>query len=69
MLISTKFDATVHKWVSALAQHSFDLTYRAGINCADTDILSRYPFECKEAEGMASMIIDDDMIKAVCAGA
>ena len=62
VLTTAKLDATGQRWVSALGQFSVDLTYRAGIKNADADILSRYPHERVDGQGM----IGDDIVRAIC---
>ena len=54
VLTSAKLDATGHRWVAALANYNFTLSYRPGKLNADADGLSRRP-----------LVFPDD-IKAIC---
>jgi len=62
VLTTAKLDATGQRWVSALGQFSFDLTYRTGTKNADADSLSRYPHERVGGQVM----IGDDIVRAIC---
>ena len=37
VLCKAKLDATSHRWVAALANFNFTISYRAGVNNADAD--------------------------------
>ena len=43
VLTSARLDATGHRWLAALSAYNFDIKYRAGVNNADADGLSRLP--------------------------
>ena len=54
VLTTAKLDATMHRWVAALANFNFSISYRAGRLNGDADALSRMPE------------VFPDVIKAVC---
>ena len=58
VLTSAKLDATGHRWVAALANYNFTLTYRSGKLNKDADSLSRLA-ECREH------IVYPDVLKAI----
>ena len=60
VLSTAKLDATGHRWVAALANYNFAITYRSGKLNKDADGLSRH-FEGNEPE----RIIYPDVLKAV----
>ena len=60
VLSTAKLDATGHRWVAALANYNFAITYRSGKLNKDADGLSRQ-FEGNEPE----RIIYPDVLKAV----
>ena len=66
VLTSAKLDATGQRWASALGEYDFDITYRAGINNADADGMSRYPYErlVKDEEDMIQ--VEDNVVKVIC---
>ena len=54
VMTSAKLDATVHRWVAALSNYNFSITYRPGSQNANADALSRMP------------TVFDDVVKAIC---
>ena len=60
VLSTAKLDATGHRWVAALANYNFAITYRSGRLNQDADGLSRQ-FEGSEPE----QVIYPDVLKAV----
>ena len=62
VLSSAKLDATGQRWASALSLYDFEIHYRAGVNNADADGMSRYPYEITED----TVSIDDKSVKAIC---
>ena len=69
VLSSAKVDATGQRWVAALGQFDFDISYRPGINNADADGMSRYPHEkIQETEHNSEerVKVKNDVIKAIC---
>jgi hypothetical protein len=65
VLTLAKLDATGQMLASALGQYSFDIYYRAGINNADADSLSRYPF-VKEKTPDNIGKINNNKVKVIC---
>ena len=41
ILTTTKLDATGHRWVAALSNYTFSISYKPGRNNTDADALSR----------------------------
>ena len=67
ILTTAKLDATGQRWVSALSEFNFDITYRAGLKNGDADAMSRYPHECVTLKDITQKVeIKDSTIKAVC---
>lgn len=64
VLTSAKLDACGHRWLAALANFDFDISYRPGRKNCDADSLSRYPGLNSEGE----TTIDSDSIQAMCKG-
>ena len=60
ILSTARLDATGHRWVAALSNYNFTLTYRSGKLNKDADALSRLP-EATEAQP----IIYPDVLKAI----
>ena len=60
VLSTAKLDATGHRWVAALANCNFTITYRSGRLNKDADGLSRH-FEGSEPE----QIIYPDVLKVI----
>lgn len=61
ILTSAKLDATGQRWVSELANFTFDILYKPGKKNVDADAMSRYPTSDKETEH-----INFDSVKAIC---
>ena len=61
MLTTAKHDATGHRWVAALSNYTFSITYKPGKGHVDTDALSciRWP---------KAIDIDTQTVHAVCKG-
>ena len=61
MLTTTKLDATGHRWVAALSNYTFSITYKPGKGHVDADALSciRWP---------EAIDIDTQTVHAVCKG-
>ena len=66
ILTSAKLDATGQRWASALGQYNFELTYRSGLQNADADGMSRYPFISEYRNGEKIVDINDNTVKAIC---
>ncbi|XP_070579112.1 uncharacterized protein [Ptychodera flava] len=62
---SAKLDATGYRWLAALSNYDFNLTYRPGRNNGDADALSRKPQTCRPAELVR---LSSDQFKTVCQG-
>ena len=60
ILSTARLDATGHRWVAALSNYNFTLTYRSGKLNKDADALSRLP-ETTEAQ----LIIYPDVLQAI----
>ena len=60
VLEKAKLDATGHRWVAALSNYDFSITYRSGKLNIDADILSRIQSDERK--------VNNDVIKAVCCG-
>ena len=63
IMTSAKLDATGQRWVSALGEYTFDISYRAGLKNADADGMSRYPYSYSDQDGVK---MDDQTVKALC---
>ena len=61
VLTAAKLDATGHRWVAALSNYTFSITYKPGRNNTDADALSR--IQWPEAVDISSQIV-----QAVCEG-
>lgn len=61
VLDKAKLDATGHRWVAALSNYDFNLSYRTGKSNIDADILSRNYSKSKH--------IDCDVVRAICSSA
>ena len=61
ILTTAKLDATEHRWVAALSNYTFSITYKCGKNNKDADDLSRIKWP--EAMGISSQ-----SVHAVCEG-
>ena len=61
MLTTAKLDATGHKWVAALSNYTFSITYKPGKGHVDADALSciKWP---------EAIDIDSQTVNAVCKG-
>ena len=67
ILSTAKLDATGQRWASALGQYSFDIHYRSGVNNADADGMSRFPYKNITDENNSEIIkIEDNSVKAIC---
>ena len=67
ILPTAKLDATGQRWASALGQYSFDIYYRPGMKNADTDGMSRFPYETvKDAGNLEIIKTEDSSVKAIC---
>ena len=69
ILSTAKLHATGQRWASALGQYSFDIHvhYRSGVNNADADGMSRFPYKTITDENNSEMIkIEDNSVKAIC---
>ena len=66
VLTSAKLDATGQRWASALGEYDFDITYRAGINNADADGMSRYPYERTVNDKEEIIQIENNVVKVIC---
>ena len=67
ILSTAKLDATGQGWASALGQYSFDIRYRSGVNNADADGMSRFPYKTITDESNSEMInIENNSVKAIC---
>ena len=58
VLTTAKLDATGHRWLAALSNFQFSISYRKGVNNADADGLSRRPNQVRE--------IPPNAIQAIC---
>ena len=54
VMTTAKLDATGHRWVAALSNYNFSISYRPGAQNADADALSRMPS------------LFGDVVKAIC---
>ena len=63
VLTTAKLDATGQRWVAALAMYNFKIYYRSGKSNANTDTLSRIPWETSEI--MDSKILEPYVVKAI----
>ena len=61
ILTTAKLDATGHRWVAALSNYTFSISYKPGRNNTDADALSR--IQWPEAVDISSQTV-----KAVCEG-
>ena len=61
ILTTAKLDATRHRWVAALSNYTFSITYKPGKNNKDADALSR--IKCPEAIDISSQ-----SVHAICEG-
>ena len=52
ILSNAKLDVTGLRWASALRQYDFEIINRSGLNNADADSMSRYPFDRAEEDSM-----------------
>ena len=59
VLTTAKLDATGHRWVAALSNYNFSLTYRSGKLNQDADGLSRLN------EGQGQQVMYPDVLKAI----
>ena len=68
ILSTAKLNATGHRWVSELADFTFDIKYRPGRNNQDADALSRMPVDLKNYREMCTDEVPSENIKAVITG-
>ena len=61
ILSTAKLDATGHRWVAALSNSSFSISYKPGRNNTDTDALSRIKWP-------EAVDISSQSVHAVCEG-
>ena len=61
MLTTAKLDATGHRWVAALSNYTFSITYKPGKGHVDADALSRIRWP-------EAIDIDTQTVHAVCKG-
>ena len=66
VLKTAKLDATGQRWASALGEYDFDIQYRAGMNNADADAMSRYPHDKLDNNTETVTEIRNDIVKAIC---
>jgi len=66
VLSTAKLDATGQRWVSALSQFKFDISYRAGIRNSDADGMSRYPYEKVDTTDSEGIKFENSTVKAIC---
>ncbi len=59
VLKSAKLDATGHRWIAALGNYDFHITYRTGKSNVDADALSRLP-------AVQTSEVFSDAVKAIC---
>ena len=68
ILSTAKLNATGHRWVSELADFTFDIKYRPGRNNQDIDALSRMPVDLANYREMCTEEVPSENIKAVITG-
>ena len=68
ILSTAKLNATGHRWVSELADFTFDIKYRPGRNNQDADALSRMPVDLENYREMCTEEVPSENIKAVITG-
>ena len=61
VLTTAKLDATGHRWVAALSNYTFSITYKPGKGHVDVDALSRIKWP-------EAIDIDSQKVHAVCKG-
>ena len=61
MLTTAKLDATGHRWVAALSNYTFSITYKPGKGHVDADALSHIRWT-------EAIDIDTETVHAVCKG-
>ena len=61
ILTTAKLDATRHRWVAALSNYTFSITYKPGKNNKDADALSRIKWP-------EAVDISSQSVHAVCEG-
>ena len=61
ILTTAKLDATGHRWVAALSNYTFSISYKPGRNNTDADALSRI-------QGPEAVDISSQTVHAVCEG-
>ena len=61
ILTTAKLDATGHRWVAALSNYTFSISYKPGRNNADADALSRIQWP-------ETVDISSQSVHAVCEG-
>ena len=61
ILTTAKLDATGHRWVAALSNYTFSITYKSGKNNKDADTLSRIKWP-------EAVDISSQSVHAVCEG-
>ena len=65
---TAKLNATGHRWVSELADFSFDIKYRPGHSNKDADALSRFPMHIDSYMKLCTKNVSQGDIKACCVG-
>ncbi len=66
ILTTANLDVTCLRWLAALGQYSFDITYRPGLQKTDADGMSRYPYEKVFKDNTELVKMDEQTVKAVC---
>ena len=57
ILTTAKLDATGQRWVASLANYNFKIFYRSGKLNVEADALSRIPWENKQVNHLAPLIV------------